>query len=147
MNKQKRQEPSGDCALWLMLDPEPCDLDHCHPYGTAARLRDALRALHRTTDVGARCKTKTARHLASVRELSIIDLAIVGMQACYIDRAELVRAMGEDVPERRGKGRLWKRPRRRALTSASGDRCQPCRACHRRLLLGNFNLHWLFAPP
>ena len=61
------QKPSGDCAFWLMLDPQPRGLDHRHPHGAASGSRDALRALYRTAVVGARCKAEKARHLSPVR--------------------------------------------------------------------------------
>src|SRR3974377_660935 len=67
-------EPSGECTLRLMLDPQPCGLNHNGTRVAAACSRNPLAALLVTTVVGTWSKAQKASHLPLVGELAVINL-------------------------------------------------------------------------
>jgi hypothetical protein len=68
------KKPSGECALRLMPDPQPCGLDHNGPHVATARSRNPLAALLLAAAVGAWGEAQKASHLPPVGKLAVIDL-------------------------------------------------------------------------
>jgi len=66
-------EPSGECTLWLMPDPQPCGLNHNGAHVATARSRNPLAVLLLAAVVGAWGKAQKASHLLPVGKLAVID--------------------------------------------------------------------------
>ena len=67
-------EPSSECTLRLMPDPQPSGLNHNGTHLATACSRNPLAALLLAAAVGAWGKTQEASHLPPVGELAVIDL-------------------------------------------------------------------------
>src|SRR5713101_5815360 len=67
------KKPSGECALRLMPDPQPCGLDHNGPHVATARSRNPLAALLLAAAVGAWGEAQKASHLPPVGKLAVIE--------------------------------------------------------------------------